>query len=329
MFCTQCGEQLADSARFCFNCGEATQKTDLSLADDREPKIVMSQRDNLEVSEGAEPEPIINTKDALYHAAIGHKYEDYYRDGFDRFAREGNTGASWNWPAFFFSLYWMLYRKMWYPAAGYFLAGILITIIALPTAKDGAGVTTVDIVYLVGAFIIFPMYANALYYKKCNELIATARFNHPNPNEQLSYLKRKGRTSSIVWVLIALCVVLTLLGILGAITVPAYQDYSTRTHVQNAYNSSNEVTKAFKEYYERNQTIPQRLEQLFIGPQHIPNSLLKLDPDNGQITVSMYAGDLNGEALVLTPYLDNNQQIFWECKAAGISQRYLPNACSQ
>lgn len=312
MYCTQCGEQLADSIKFCFNCGEATQET--------EPWQIEAQ---------PEPESKANSKEALYKAVVGQKNEDFYYQAFSKIDNEGRLTVTWNWPAFFFSFYWMLYRKMWYPAAGYFLAGLLLSFLAVATAGDGSGITEIDVVYLIGTFVVFPMYANVLYYNKCKELIVKARFNHPKPEEQISFLKLKGGTSNVVVVVALAFLLIMFMGIVAAIAIPAYQDYTTKAHVQSAYHSSNEITAAFTDFYERNQVIPANLEQLYITSQYIPSSLTSMDSTNGQINVSMYAGELNGEKLILTPYLDESEQLFWVCTSDQIEQRYLPSDCTQ
>ena len=46
-----------------------------------------------------------------YKAAIGEKNADFYLSRFHHFDSNG-VRPSWNWPAFFFTFYWLLYRKM-------------------------------------------------------------------------------------------------------------------------------------------------------------------------------------------------------------------------
>jgi Protein of unknown function (DUF2628) len=51
--------------------------------------------------------------EALYWAAVGPSKADYYAPKFLRFNEPGASKVSWNWPAFFVSFYWFLYRRMY------------------------------------------------------------------------------------------------------------------------------------------------------------------------------------------------------------------------
>jgi hypothetical protein len=57
----------------------------------------------------------VSTQDmeGLYRAAVGEKKADFYVPKFVRFDRPGASRLSWNWPAFFVSFYWFLYRRMY------------------------------------------------------------------------------------------------------------------------------------------------------------------------------------------------------------------------
>ena len=52
----------------------------------------------------------------LYRAAVGPN-ADFYIPKFLRFDQPGAARTSWNWPAFFASFYWFLYRRMYGPWA--------------------------------------------------------------------------------------------------------------------------------------------------------------------------------------------------------------------
>ena len=51
--------------------------------------------------------------DALYRAAVGPSKADFYAPKFQRFDEPGASKVSWNWPAFFVSFIWFLYRRMY------------------------------------------------------------------------------------------------------------------------------------------------------------------------------------------------------------------------
>src|SRR5690606_28271216 len=73
----------------------------------------------------------MDQKDALYRAVIGRNAE-YYLERFRGFDAAGKAGASWHWPAFFITFFWLLYRKMWGAAAAYVVL-VLASYLVLPT----------------------------------------------------------------------------------------------------------------------------------------------------------------------------------------------------
>ena len=153
MFCNKCGTRNDDSAKYCSNCG--------------------AQLDSYESPVGAREsvsEPGADTE--YYEAALGFKNTAYYLPIFARFDAEG-VGASWNWPAFFVSFFWLLYRKMWGYAAAYFFLPVPLALILRALAQTGElGAFIGGVIYLGTLFVVIPMYANAVYYNHVKKKIA-------------------------------------------------------------------------------------------------------------------------------------------------------------
>jgi len=166
--------------------------------------------------------------DNLWETFIGPQNTRYYLDRFERF-ESGGSKLSWNWPAFFISSWWVLYRKMWLwaallwlvlPFAASMLSGALTYVID-PTVALIAYYG----VYAIVAFILFPLFANWLYYQRAVSKIARATGSHSSAGAQAEAVARAGGTSTIwIWILLGIFV----LGILAAILIPAYQDYALR-----------------------------------------------------------------------------------------------------
>ena len=102
MVCSKCGTEVVTGAQFCTQCGVPLASGSAGV-----PRSTPSAL------------PASTPTDSEYlEAAIGEKNLDYYLRRFERFASSGGS-ASWNWPAFFVPLIWMLYRKMWVYALVY------------------------------------------------------------------------------------------------------------------------------------------------------------------------------------------------------------------
>ena len=130
------------------------------------------------MSEAGNPDPQDDGSDSIYRAPesktafvpqddalaayVGPKNAEYYAKHFEKFRQGGSI--SWNWPAFFLSTVWLLYRKLWLLAFLYwFVLPISLSIIsgAISTAGDPAtGVLFYYGAYVLIGFVLLPMYAN-------------------------------------------------------------------------------------------------------------------------------------------------------------------------
>ena len=223
MYCTQCGEQLTEKMRFCFKCGTGVLKA----------TEVLSNSENLnQLNPGYtdlvnEPDSEVllkpkhaNTKEELYAAVIGPDNLGWYTKIFNKFDNEGRVTTTWNWPACLFTMYWMLYRKMWFQAGVYFLCVALYAIITpfLSVVEPGE-IHWFHALSMLLAFFVVPLYANAIYYNHCREKITEARYKNPNSDKQIVELTKMGGTSKSPYILLGVIVALIFFGILMGTTM--------------------------------------------------------------------------------------------------------------
>lgn len=115
----------------------------------------------------------------LYRAAIGPRGQDYYLRQFARFDTAGKTGASWHWAAYWSTLNWLVYRKMWGQALAYVAAVLGMALLVFGVGKlllnyDSTTGLALFLLFLTAAFVVPGLYANAWYYNFCNEKISAA-----------------------------------------------------------------------------------------------------------------------------------------------------------
>ena len=79
------------------------------------------------------------------------KNQKFYQEKFRKMNTTGKN-ISWNWAAFFFSIYWMIYRKMYFKAAAFFV------LISVASYTPYIGVV-LNFAILIGISV----YAHALY----------------------------------------------------------------------------------------------------------------------------------------------------------------------
>jgi Tfp pilus assembly protein PilE len=309
VFCSKCGKEVQDADQHCSACG-ATLDTSVQVST-LQPK-----------------------QEDFYRALIGSKNQEYYLRQFEKFDKQGKAGVSWNWPALFFTFYWLLYRKMWGAAVLYFLSPYIIFIplgiVAAFLGKASAifiGIAWV--IYVIAIIIAPPLYANALYYRQCKKKIAQVASSGHSVERQLGELTGRGGTSKLFLVIFMIAII-ALVGILAAIAIPAYHEYTVRAQTAGALELGKRASISVAEYYDKNQQVPPDLGKAgFV--QTMPDYVkgISVNTQSGIITVTMSKSPVEDKSLQLLPSLERSGEIKWVCRSKDIPPRYLPMQCKE
>ncbi|WP_211444186.1 pilin [Collimonas humicola] len=254
---------------------------------------------------------------------------------FSSFDDAGKSSPSWHWPALFVPFYWFLYRKMWRNALIYLAAPYFVTIFLLVTGaasgkSDGMFLGIGFIVLALACRLIPAIFANALYYAHCKKKIAQIKATRHSVERQLGELSGKGGTSGVFLFVLLIGIFIAVVGILAAIAIPAYQDYTTRARVAAATEFGLKVTQSVSNYYIEHKQIPTDLAQAgFVDA--LPRSVkeININGSNGVISVVMAIVPIAGKTLSLVPSLDAGNHITWRCMSLSINDKYLPSQCKQ
>lgn len=273
--------------------------------------------------------------DNLMAAYVGPKNASYYAKRFAKI-ESGGGALSWNWPALFVTWFWLMYRKMWMWSFVYWLGLPIvlgaITVAISATGNPGAAGVFYYATYALIVLVLAPVFANRLYYGHVKSKVAKVAASSMSAEQQSVELARMGGTSKIVFVLAPLLLIV-ILGILAAIAIPAYQDYTIRAQVSEGLNLSGTAKAAVAAAYQRNSEMPgdNTAAGLPDAQQLSGQYVSSIEVEDGSIVVT-YGGAahalLQDETLILEPDVDvDSGSVYWTCYSPSIANKHLPAAC--
>ena len=126
-----------------------------------------------------------------------------------------------------------------------------------------------------------------------------------------------------VWIVAVFLVLLPFAGgIVAAIAIPAYQDYTVRAKLHEVVAAAAPVRGEVESAMAGNRAIP--AGRTSIASPHIRS--VSVLPD-GAIAIALAPDVVAGGRIFLTPTMEGNRTITWSCNAEGIQPKYLPAQC--
>jgi type IV pilus assembly protein PilA len=145
--------------------------------------------------------------------------------------------------------------------------------------------------------------------------------------------------------LIELMIVIAIIGILAAIAIPAYQNYTIRAQVTEGLTLADGWKTAIAEYYANTGNWP-TITNLAGTTNSIGKYESSITVATGGVITIVYGNQANskitGCSLSLLPFTNANNDVLWECGNSGtpsgatsaaptgtntLSPQYLPTAC--
>ena len=132
--------------------------------------------------------------------------------------------------------------------------------------------------------------------------------------------------------LIELMIVVAIIGILAAIAIPAYQDYTIRAQVSEGLNLSGGAKAAVTEYFQDRGVMPTNNAQA--GLEAAGNIrgkyVVSVSNTSGVVTVT-YGADAHAtiatDSVLMTANTSAAGSVQWICTSTTIADKHLPAAC--
>ncbi|RYY79855.1 MAG: DUF2628 domain-containing protein [Moraxellaceae bacterium] len=196
MVCSECHVRNSVDSNYCAGCGNVLPHVSMGC-DPARVQVSSPAISAVLPTESDKAYKSLSRKEQ-YQAVIGSNQQHYLKK-FMEFDGEGKGRPSWHWPAFFMTTYWMLYRKMWRNALLYSVLpyGVVLIVIGVMLGFHSIDPSTTGLLFLgtmLGLGIVPALYADALYYNHCQQVIIHARQHTSHPHRLYGVLSTRGGT---------------------------------------------------------------------------------------------------------------------------------------
>ena len=134
--------------------------------------------------------------------------------------------------------------------------------------------------------------------------------------------------------LIELMIVVAIIGILAAIAIPAYQDYTIRSQVSEGMTLGSGMKTAISEFFQQNGHFPTTNTSAGLASAgSIVGQYVTGVTTNGGLITATYGNKANSKVATQTlsiSAITHTGSIEWACKAGasnGVDPKYLPSSC--
>jgi len=187
------------------------------------------------------------------------------------------------------------------------------------------------IFYLLLIWTFIPMLIaliEAIYFWSCNQAKWDNKHNEGKP---AAANEKSGGVIIVLVIVVGGFLAVAFLGILAAVSIPAYQDYTIRAKVNAALVETSSLKYQITEHYINNDRLPSsNVELAYEGSTEISGGHLVTINPNGGFTIRFNDESevLNNKTLIMSPVI-NNEELSWDCTQGDLRTQHRPSICRQ
>ncbi|MGX5175183.1 RDD family protein [Aliikangiella sp. IMCC44653] len=185
---------------------------------------------------------------------------------------------------------------------------------------------TFSIGYLMAAFT---SRKQALHDIIASAVVVNRHFG-PQQIQQVNQNPPKGMSALAIAGVVGLVLIIPITGIIAAIALPAYQDYSIRAGISQGIEHAKSATPAIENYAEESGYWPVNFEQANLNSNEFNTQRYYIQvTNNGSLAITFKKPEkISGRSVYLQPELNNSGRYDWLCYAQKINEAYLPKQCT-
>ena len=223
-------------------------------------------------------------------------------------------------------------RKMWFWALLYFLPMLITAVFASLFPSSLITVAPAYLLYLLLIFVLFPMYANAIYYRRLRRKIQGVLGLVDDRDQRIRLIASGCGTSVIAALVVSVVLLAPLIAVVeNAIIVAfgSYQDRLIKEKVHKRLLLGERYKASVQAYFVQNRKWPESTADL---DDSTPNASAHAEQieTKGDGELIIYFTDIeggSGGSISLLPTVRRGRYIEWTCSGKGMEREHLPVRC--
>jgi type IV pilus assembly protein PilA len=142
-------------------------------------------------------------------------------------------------------------------------------------------------------------------------------------------VQQEEKTSSAAVIIAVLVIVLVfIVGILAAIAIPAYQDYTVRAEVDRAVHDAERYRQELDDFFSEKGALPSSNAELGLPESVSSPNIAALTIGHGGVMTMELRGNprLEGQTIIWTPTIAGDA-VSWRCDGGSLQRRFRPPRC--